>query len=253
MFLLPFDLSGAEPIRCQGWSPFHLQGIASDGQSIFWSFTTIIYKTDFTGKILLKKDVPSHHGDLCCHNGNIYVTVALHRSKPEGVREYDAFIYVYKTSDLSLVKKYDISDSITVGVDGIEWVDGKFYVGDDKGKDTQIKHNVILVFSPDFNLLERKEVPGWTWFGVQTITWSNGYFWLGNYIRQPGKPTLQLDENLKFVAWHRANIDIGAIALPKSPEGNPRLLKAKMIVSPEKKHSAELVPLILKNGELIEE
>lgn len=256
LILLSQGLCGAEPvepIRCQGWSSGHLQGLASDGESIFWSFTSIVYKTDYTGKVLLKKEVPGHHGDLCCHDGKLYVTVSFRLAKPVGIREYDAFIYIYNASDLSLVKKYDISNSVTFGVDGIEWFKDKFYVGDDKGKCIDVNHNTILVFSPDFNLLERKEVPGLTMYGVQTITWSGGYFWLGNYIRNSDTPTLQLDENLNFVAWHRMSIAIGALPLPKSPEGNPRLLKAEQIVSPEKKQSAELIPVVLKDGALVQQ
>ena len=39
----------AETITCGGDGPLHLQGVACDGEAIYWCFTTRLVKTDLTG------------------------------------------------------------------------------------------------------------------------------------------------------------------------------------------------------------
>ncbi len=251
ILLLAASVRSAERIRCQGDSPYHLQGVTADKDYIYWSFTTILYKTDWTGKVLVKKDVAMHHGDLCVYNNNLYVTAAILHKSEKGANQYDPNIYIYRCDDLELVKKYHLEDT-TVGLDGIDYHNGHFYVGDDKGRETDINSNVILVYTPDFKLVDKKKVPGWTWYGVQTITWSNGFFWFGLYNRS-GKPTVQMDEKFNLIGEHAEDISVGAISLPKSSEGEPRILQARIVKTKEDKHSAELVPLVLKNGKLIPE
>jgi hypothetical protein len=55
----------------------HLQGVATDGSSIFWSHTVQLVKTDLHGKVLQQIDVPDHHGDLTWHDGKVFVAVEL--------------------------------------------------------------------------------------------------------------------------------------------------------------------------------
>ena len=64
--------------NCEGTYPHHLQGICTNEQdAIYWSFTTTLVKTDTQGKILAKTPVANHHGDLCFHDGKVYVAVNL--------------------------------------------------------------------------------------------------------------------------------------------------------------------------------
>ncbi|MDO4425660.1 MAG: hypothetical protein Q4D17_07865, partial [Planctomycetia bacterium] len=67
--------SSTNKIMCEGTYGGHLQGLDNDGASIFWAFTTELVKTDGDGKVLKKVEVPNHHGDLCCHNGVVFVAV----------------------------------------------------------------------------------------------------------------------------------------------------------------------------------
>lgn len=61
-----------QPVTCEGTFPHHLQGVCTDQQdSIYWSFTTKLVKTDRSGKIVKQVDVANHHGDLCFHQGKV--------------------------------------------------------------------------------------------------------------------------------------------------------------------------------------
>ena len=52
-------------VKCEGTYQHHLQGICTDNRdSIFWSFTTTLVKTDQKGKVIKKIAVGNHHGDL---------------------------------------------------------------------------------------------------------------------------------------------------------------------------------------------
>ena len=73
-------VSPAEKIVCGGEYGGHLQGVATDGTHIYWSFTRQIVKTDLTGKTLAVRDAPSHQGDLCVK------AHSLHRGRLQEVR-----------------------------------------------------------------------------------------------------------------------------------------------------------------------
>lgn len=62
------------PIECEGDYRHHLQGVTTDGKgAIFWSFTTQIVRTDAKGKVETSVEAPNHQGDLCYHEGKVYV------------------------------------------------------------------------------------------------------------------------------------------------------------------------------------
>ena len=52
-------------IVCPGEYRGHLQGIATDGKSIYWVFTRLVVKTDLNGKAAAKAKLPHHGGDPC--------------------------------------------------------------------------------------------------------------------------------------------------------------------------------------------
>ena len=53
-----------EKIMCDGSYGGHLQGVATDGESIYWSFTVEVLKTDLSGKIIATRKAPTHQGDM---------------------------------------------------------------------------------------------------------------------------------------------------------------------------------------------
>ena len=96
----------ADTITCGGDGPSHLQGVACDGTSIYWSFTTRLVKTDLAGTLIAAVDVAGHSGDLCVHNGNVYVAT------DEGmfVREsnFKQEVRIYDAATLRLTKTFNI-------------------------------------------------------------------------------------------------------------------------------------------------
>lgn len=68
-------------VQCEGYYPMHLQGICTDEKdTIFWCFTAALVKTDNKGKLLKKVPVPNHHGDLCHHDGKIFIKTHVLKS-----------------------------------------------------------------------------------------------------------------------------------------------------------------------------
>lgn len=76
----------------------HLQGIASDTNSLYWSFYDTILKTDYKGRKIKSVPVVTHAGDLCVAEGKVYVTISIYSAaelkKREGQR---CWIFVYDT------------------------------------------------------------------------------------------------------------------------------------------------------------
>ena len=94
-------------LSCPGKYQHHLQGVCSNSDAMFWSFTTTLVKTDRQGKLLKKVPVANHHGDLCHHDGNIYVAVNLGKfNDPEG--NANSWIYVYEASSLNEVARHAV-------------------------------------------------------------------------------------------------------------------------------------------------
>jgi len=105
----------------------HLQGLCVDGLgNIFWSFTTELVKTNFAGKVLVKIPVGNHHGDLCYHEGKVFVAVNFGDfNNPEG--KADSWVYVYDAAKLLLIAKHQTPE-VTFGAGGIACHAGKYIV-----------------------------------------------------------------------------------------------------------------------------
>ena len=113
-------------VQCEGTYQHHLQGVATDRQSIFWSFTTTLVKTDQKGKLIKKKSVANHHGDLCFQNGKIYVAVNLGKfNDPKG--NADSWVYVYHAETLQLLVRHAVPEAFH-GAGGIGYRDQMFFV-----------------------------------------------------------------------------------------------------------------------------
>lgn len=240
-----FQASAVE-FRCEGDYPHHLQGFASDGESIYWSFTSILMKSDLTGKRISQIQVPMHHGDCCVMDGRLYV--ATHLNWPSKNRT--AWIYVYDCKDLTLLDKINIPEVDYAGVDGISFHDGFFYVCIGKDPDDKTPFNRIFKMTKDFQVVERFEVPGATTYGIQAFSWANGSFWLGAYSKEG---TTQCDANMKVVGKHSIDMSVGVYELPPSEQGEPRLMVAshRRENGEANRNWALVRSAVLKDGKLV--
>ncbi|MBE6426531.1 MAG: hypothetical protein E7029_11220 [Planctomycetaceae bacterium] len=209
----------AVEFRCEGEYPQHLQGFASDGESVFWSFTSVLVKTDLNGKRLQQIDVPSHHGDCCVVDGKLYV--ATHLNWP--AEDRSAWIYIYDCRDLTLLEKINVPELDGAGLDGISFFDGHFYVCCGKDSEDVVPFNRVFKMTKDFQTVARLQVPGLTVYGIQAFSWGNGSFWLGTYGKEG---TIQCDADLKVVGKHKIDASVGVYELPPSENGEPRLMIA---------------------------
>lgn len=236
--------TAAEPIVCQGDGGGHLQGFDSDGEFIYWSMYDTLIKTDYKGEVVAERPVDPHHGDCCVHDGKVYVAT---ENRVKGRR--GLYIYVYNCDDLSPAGEYpiDFPDDGAGGIDGIAFVDGFFYVGEGKKKDSQQEFNWIHKFTPDFTFVEKFKIPGVTTYGIQAMTFAHGSFWLGTYGKDR---TYQCDERLKLIAHHPVDVAVGVFGLPKSADGEPRLMVARNIKKDDGRWTASASPAVLKDGKL---
>src|SRR5690606_29746611 len=87
-----YDVAVEGDVTCEGTYPHHLQGICADDEAIYWSFTTTLVKTNLDGDLLKSVPVANHHGDLCHHDGKLYVAVNLGKfNDPQG--NADSWVY----------------------------------------------------------------------------------------------------------------------------------------------------------------
>ena len=191
-------------ISCPGKYQHHLQGVCSDRNAIFWSFTTTLVKTDRQGKRLNTVPVANHHGDLCHHDGNIYVAVNLGKfNDPNG--NADSWIYVYEASSLNEVARHAVPE-VFHGAGGIGFHEGNFFVVG--GLPNDITENYVYEYDANFKPLKRHVIAsGHTDVGIQTAAFVNGYWWFGCY----GAPkiTLVTDADFKMVGRYEQDCSLG--------------------------------------------
>ena len=197
-------------VACDGIYRHHLQGICTnDRDAVYWSFTTTFVKTDKKGKVLKEITVASHHGDLCFHDGKVYVAVNLGRfNHPEG--NADSWVYVYDADDLSLLAKHEVQE-VFHGAGGIGFHGGHFYVVG--GLPEEIEENYVYEYGPDFKFVKKHVVKsGHTHLGIQTAAFAGGHWWFGCY----GNPqiTLKTDADFKMEGRYNFGCSLGIVGLP---------------------------------------
>lgn len=198
--------AAAEQVNCPGEYKGHLQGIVRDEQGdIFWSFTTVLVKTDSKGKELGRVDVPNHYGDLAFHNGRVYVAVNLGKFNQEaGVA--DSWVYVHDAETLALIGRHAVPE-VVHGAGGMEWHAGKFYIVG--GLPATHEVNYVYEYTEDFKFVKRHVIEsGQTLLGIQTVCrGSDGTWWFGCY----GKPavTLRTDDSFRFLGKHKFESAVG--------------------------------------------
>lgn len=179
-----FGASGAslpKPIVCEGIYPWHPQGAATDGTNIYWSFTTVLVKTDLQGKPLARYDIKSGHmGDLCYHGGKVYV--GINNGMRGEVRAGDE-VWQFDGATLALEKRYPTPQTVFCN-NGLEWYDGSFWVVTNAPQD--FPYNLLFEFTPDFRYKRTRVIAtGQTLLGVQTILLAGDKMMLGNYGKIP--------------------------------------------------------------------
>ncbi|MGZ0174492.1 MAG: hypothetical protein ACKVHE_33745, partial [Planctomycetales bacterium] len=205
-------------VACEGDYEHHLQGVCTnENDAVYWSFTTDLMKTDRKGRIQKKVPVDSHHGDLCFHDGKLFVAVNLGSfNDPKG--NADSWVYVYDAESLKFLGKHETQE-VFHGAGGIGVVDDRFYVVG--GLPDGVEENYVYEYDKTFQFVKRHVVSsGWTRLGIQTATFHDDAWWLGCY----GSPKILLKTDAKFRMLGRFELDcsLGIVGVSKD-----RLLIAK--------------------------
>lgn len=209
MLAFAADRPTFQPATCEGAYPRHLQGIATDGRAaIFWSWTDALVKTDLRGHLLAKVKADNHQGDLCFHDGKVWVAVNLGKfNEPPG--KADSWVYVYDAATLELRARHAVPELVH-GAGGIAERDGKFYVVG--GLPPGVEENYVYEYDATFRFLKRHVVAsGHTDMGIQTVTWANGSWWFGCY----GTPRILLraDADFRFTGRWEFDASLGIAVL----------------------------------------
>lgn len=196
-------------VACEGVYPHHLQGICADEDSIYWSFTTALVKTDLQGNKIQQIPVVNHHGDLCHHNGKLFVAVNLGKfNDPQG--NADSWIYVYDSATLKETARHEVQQ-VFHGAGGVGYRNGRFYVVG--GLPEGIQENYVYEYDADFRFIKRHEVAsGHTHLGIQTAAFALDRWWFGCY----GSPEILLvtDADFRMIGRYSFNCSLGIESLP---------------------------------------
>lgn len=198
-----------DAVSCEGMYSHHLQGVCTDRRdTIYWSFTTTLVKTDTQGHVLSKVPVANHHGDLCFLKGKLYVAVNLGKfNDPAG--NADSWVYVYDARDLSLLSKH-ATPQVFHGAGGIGFCEGSFFVVG--GLPPTVARNLIYEYDSEFRFVKEHHLEsGNTLMGIQTATFAKGHWWFGCY----GNPRvlLKADKSLNFLGKYEFDASLGIVEL----------------------------------------
>lgn len=231
-FVSPNSAAAQEAeIECEGSYAKHLQGVCrGDEGALYWCFTDALVKTDASGARLKEIPVASHHGDLCFHEGRVYVAVNLGKfNRPAG--EADSWVYVYEADDLDFVAKHAVPE-VVHGAGGMAWRDGKFFVVG--GLPEGIDENYAYEYDAELRFVRRHTIAShYTLMGIQTAAFDGRRWWFGCY----GKPKTLLTTAADFSDVRRFEFDAAYGIVPE--EGGMLLTARDRVV--EKKHVAKLV------------
>lgn len=196
-------------VTCEGSYPHHLQGICVDQDAIYWSFTTTLVKTDLNGKLMKKVAVANHHGDLCSHNGKLYVAVNLGKfNDPKG--NADSWVYVYDAADLKELARHEVQE-VFHGAGGIGVRNDHFFIVG--GLPDGVEENYVYEYDAKFRLLKKHVIKsGHTHLGIQTATFAGDRWLFGCY----GTPAILLVTDADFQMKGRFEFDcsLGIVGIP---------------------------------------
>lgn len=198
----------SEVVKCPGNYGGHLQGLATDGRHIYWSFTVTIVKTDLTGKILATRDAPSHQGDLCVKDGTVYV--AVNRGHFNHRKGAVSEVHSYDAETLKPLKIWPLKD-MPHGAGGMTWRGERFFIVG--GLPPSHNRNYVYEYDKDFNLVKRHILnTGFTLMGIQTAAYEDGRFLFGIY-GDKGNPhgVLAVENDLKTFKRYRCGGSVGML------------------------------------------
>lgn len=169
-------LQGAGIANLKNNYQWHMQGITADETGVYWSFTNILVKTDFKGNVLKELPLPDkcHVGDLCVADGDIYAGILLRDPKLIKANNNSMSAVWQFSNDLKFKKQHLVAGKL--GVDGITFYKGKFYVAPNAGKKVH-QQVVIDVYDRNFKHLKQGvfTVPGFELrYGAQNLSEVNG-------------------------------------------------------------------------------
>ena len=190
---------------CEGIYPRHLQGICTnDKDAIYWCWTDFLVKTDTDGHVLQKVPVANHHGDLCFHDGRVYVATNLAKfNRPAG--EADSWVYVYDGDTLAELAKHRVPELVH-GAGGMAYHGGKFIIVG--GLPPGVNENYAYEYYESFKFVKHHVIAsGYTLMGIQTVAYADGAWWFGCY----GKPAvlLRADDKFQFTDKWEFNASVG--------------------------------------------
>ena len=196
-------------VKCEGSYQHHLQGICADAQAIYWCFTTKLVKTDQRGKVLNTVSVANHHGDLCVHEGKLFVAVNLGKfNDPAG--NADSWVYVYDANSLKELARHK-TEEVFFGAGGIGFHAGHFFVVG--GLPGGVDQNYVYEYSDQFDFIKKHVIAsGPTYLGIQTAAFAHDRWWFGCY----GDPKILLvtDANFQMKGRYQVDCSLGIEGLP---------------------------------------
>lgn len=227
----PLRAADFTPVECEGKYAQHLQGVSTDKNSIFWCFTDQLVKTNPSGKVQKQVSVRSHHGDLCHHDGKIFVAVNFGSfNRTDG--QADSWVYVYDADDLSTVAKHPVPE-VFHGAGGIACHSGRFIVVG--GLPLNVDENYAYEYDERFQFVEKHVLKsGNTFLGIQTAAFADDHWWFGCY----GLPPILLKADEAFQKVERFEFD-GSLGIVPLSAG--RFLVARGEYSLGKGYSGRLV------------
>jgi len=211
VFAAMYPATGVGQIVCEGSYGGHLQGFASDGDHIYWSFTVDLVKTDMDGRVESHIPVETHHGDCTVYDGRLYVAVN-HGAFNEEPGKADSWIYVYDTATLGFLQRTKTPEAVH-GAGGMAYHDGRFIVVG--GLPVGYTENYLYEYTTDLTFVKRYVLEsGFTTMGIQTACYGNGYWWFGCYGSPKNSALLQADENLNLTGQFDTQTSVGFEKLP---------------------------------------
>ncbi len=198
------------PVACEGTYPRHLQGICTDErETIYWSFTDVLVKTDLAGKVLKKVPSPTTTATSACATaGSMWPSTSDVFNRPPG--EADSWVYVYDAVTLAEIAM-DRVPELVHGAGGMAEHDGRFIVVGGLTQGTE--ENYLYEYDASFTFRKRHVLPsGWTDMGIQTAAFAEGFWWFGCY----GTPRvlLKADTSLKLMSRYEFECSLGVAGLP---------------------------------------
>jgi hypothetical protein len=229
---------------CAGQYRYHLQGVCTNERdALYWCFTDALVKTNVNGAVTKKIAVGNHHGDLCHHDGRLYVAVNFGRFNDDEKRA-DSWVYVYDADDLKLLSKHKTPE-LVYGAGGLANIGNRFFVVG--GLPDGFKENYVYEYDAKFRFVKKHIIAsGYTRLGIQTATYADGRFWFGCY----GNKLLKTDAKFKLLGKYDFDCGIGIVitgadrflvargSCDKEKGCNGRLLQAQ----PDEKLGLKLQP-----------